>query len=71
VPEEEQAAIFERFRRAGAPESRPPGSGLGLPIVKAIAEAHHGRVELESTPGAGATFTIVIPVDQPKGEDVE
>jgi two-component system, OmpR family, sensor kinase len=68
VPAEEQAAIFERFRRVGGSESQPHGSGLGLPIVKAIAEAHHGRVELESAAGAGATFTIVIPVDQPKGE---
>jgi signal transduction histidine kinase len=35
--------------------------------VKAIAEAHGGRVELDSRPGEGSTFTIVIPVDQPKG----
>jgi signal transduction histidine kinase len=41
------------------------GAGLGLAIVRAIAEAHHGRVELESTPGAGATFTIVLPISQP------
>jgi signal transduction histidine kinase len=62
----DQSAIFERFRRAeGAPRSR--GSGLGLPIVKAIAEAHGGRVELESAPGRGAKFTIVIPVDQKTG----
>jgi signal transduction histidine kinase len=68
VPLEEQEAIFERFRRAEA-GSRSHGSGLGLPIVKAIAEAHGGRVELDSREGAGSTFTIVIPVDQPKGAD--
>jgi signal transduction histidine kinase len=34
--------------------------------VKAIAEAHHGRVELLSKPGQGSTFTIVFPVDQPE-----
>ena len=66
IPLEEQAAIFERFRRADA-ATRSRGSGLGLPIVKAIAEAHGGRVELESTPGRGATFTIAIPVDQQTG----
>jgi signal transduction histidine kinase len=63
---EEQERIFERFARAG--DSRRPstgGAGLGLAIVRAIAEAHHGRVELESTPGAGATFTIVVPISQP------
>jgi signal transduction histidine kinase len=67
IPREEQAVIFDRFRRA-ASVTRSQGSGLGLPIVKAIAEAHHGRVELESAVGRGSTFTIVIPVDQPKGE---
>jgi signal transduction histidine kinase len=67
IPLEEQTAIFDRFRRAASVE-RSQGSGLGLPIVKAIAEAHHGRVELASEVGRGSTFTIVIPVDQPKGE---
>jgi two-component system OmpR family sensor kinase len=65
VNADEQAHIFERFRRAEQ-ATRTHGSGLGLPIVKAIAEAHGGRVELDSAPGRGATFTIVIPVDQPK-----
>jgi signal transduction histidine kinase len=67
IPLEEQTAIFDRFRRA-ASVTRSQGSGLGLPLVKAIAEAHHGRVELASEVGRGSTFTIVIPVDQPKGE---
>jgi two-component system OmpR family sensor kinase len=66
IPVAEQARIFERFRR-GAGEARTEGAGLGLAIVKAIVDAHHGRVELESGPGEGATFTIVIPVDQPEG----
>jgi two-component system, OmpR family, sensor kinase len=60
----EQSRIFERFRRGGD-TSRSEGAGLGLAIVKAIAEAHDGRVEVASRPGEGATFTIVIPVDQP------
>jgi signal transduction histidine kinase len=62
---DEQATIFERFAR-GARSRRQEGAGLGLAIVRAIAEAHHGRVELESAPGLGSRFTIVVPVDQPE-----
>ena len=64
IPVEEQTAIFARFRR-GSSHKRTEGAGLGLAIVKVIAEAHHGRVLLDSAPGAGSTFTIVLPVDQP------
>ena len=64
----DQERVFERFRR-GTGLSRQEGAGLGLAIVKAIAEAHHGRVELKSRPGAGATFTLVVPVDQPGAEE--
>jgi signal transduction histidine kinase len=68
IPPAQQRAIFERFRRGSGPR-RSEGAGLGLAIVKAIAEAHHGRVEIESDPNAGALFTVVIPVDQPRGEE--
>ena len=60
IPIEEQARIFERFSRGGHARGEE-GAGLGLSIIKAIAEAHGGRVEVESRPGRGATFTIVIP----------
>ncbi|MCU0282702.1 MAG: HAMP domain-containing histidine kinase [Candidatus Nanopelagicales bacterium] len=52
--------IFGRFSRGGG-SGAVDGSGLGLSIVETIATAHGGRVELESTPGAGSTFTIVLP----------
>lgn len=65
IAPDEQATIFRRFAR-GADAGRVDGSGLGLAIVRAIAEAHHGRVELESAAGAGATFTLVVPIDQPR-----
>ncbi|AXK46894.1 sensor histidine kinase [Brachybacterium saurashtrense] len=59
IAPEDQHRIFERFARLD--ESRGTGSGLGLPIVRAIAEGHGGTVRLDSAPGRGSTFTIVIP----------
>jgi len=52
--------IFRRFFTA-RPEGAPPGTGLGLSIVRAVAEAHGARVEVESPPGEGATFRVVLP----------
>jgi two-component system OmpR family sensor kinase len=60
--------IFERFVRGRAQLSNSQGSGLGLAIVRAIAQAHHGRIELDSPPGHGATFYLIVPVDQPEPE---
>jgi two-component system OmpR family sensor kinase len=57
----EQPRIFERFTRGANAHRHHRGGGLGLPVVKAIAEAHHGRVEFESGRGKGSTFTIVLP----------
>jgi signal transduction histidine kinase len=62
IPESEQARIFERFSRGATGRRRTDGSGLGLAIARAIAEAHGGRIELDSTPGEGSTFTLVLPV---------
>jgi|SRR5579871_2012874 len=51
--------VFERFYRADPSRNREQdGFGLGLSIVKWIAESHHGQVELESKPGSGSTFTV-------------
>ena len=65
IPPEDQDRIFQRFARTGGGRRGSAGAGLGLAIVRAIAEAHHGAVELSSRSGVGATFTVVIPVDQP------
>lgn len=61
----DQERIFERFAR-GMGRRRSEGAGLGLSIVRAIAETHGGSVELSSFPGDGSTFTIVIPVNSPQ-----
>ena len=62
IPEGELESIFERFRRAGnAAEHNAEGLGLGLPVAKAIVEAHKGRIEMESRLGEGTTVTIALP----------
>jgi len=62
----DQARLFERFfvgrnDRAGARE----GVGLGLPTALAIAQAHGGTIDVRSLPGAGSTFTLVVPAAGP------
>ena len=42
------------------------GAGLGLAITRAVAESHGGRVELDSRPGHGARFTVIIPTEPPQ-----
>jgi signal transduction histidine kinase len=66
IPRAVQERIFERFTRSGPRLS--DGAGLGLAIVRAIAEAHGGTVSVESRVGQGATFTIEVPVDRPADE---
>ncbi len=53
--------VFDRFWQAEGESSAARGTGLGLPIVKGIVEAHGGRVWVESTPGRGTTVSFVIP----------
>jgi two-component system phosphate regulon sensor histidine kinase PhoR len=62
IAEEHAARIFERFYRVDRARSRKlGGTGLGLAIVKHIVQAHRGRVSVDSTLGAGSTFTIHLP----------
>ncbi len=63
ISQADQQRIFERF----AAGQKGGGAGLGLSIVRAIAEAHGGHVELDSAPGLGATFVIVIPTETAPG----
>jgi signal transduction histidine kinase len=64
IPVEKQAAIFEPFLRLeneGSPQLFP-GLGIGLTIAKFVVDRHHGRITLDSTLGAGSTFTILLPI---------
>jgi signal transduction histidine kinase len=62
---DEQKHIFEKFYRAPSHESRLiAGTGLGLTLVAHIVQAHGGHVEVESSPGSGSTFSILLPIEQ-------
>lgn len=63
IRKEEYDKVFERFYRGGDALTRTvKGSGLGLTLVKQIVEVHHGKVNIESEPGLGSTFSIRLPV---------
>jgi two-component system sensor histidine kinase KdpD len=60
IPEHEQARLFERFYR-GSEAHRVPGTGIGLAIVRQIAEAHGGTLSVSSTAAAGTVFRLSLP----------
>jgi len=63
IPRREQRRIFEKFYRSDERLSRAvEGSGLGLAIVRHVVMGHNGRTEVQSEPGQGSTFTIVLPL---------
>ncbi|BAQ46624.1 histidine kinase [Methylobacterium aquaticum] len=63
IPAADQGRVFERFERAVAdPGTAPTGFGVGLWLVRRLAEAMGGSVALESRPGEGATFTVTLPL---------
>jgi two-component system NtrC family sensor kinase len=61
IPPDVQARLFEPFFT-----TKEDGSGLGLYITYGIVESHHGQIGVESRPGQGTTFTILLPVEQPQ-----
>jgi heavy metal sensor kinase len=66
IPAEDIPLIFERFYRVDKSRSRAEGgTGLGLAICRHIAEAHGGKIEVESQVGAGSTFSIWLPLQFP------
>lgn len=61
VPAEHLPRIFERFYQVPSTNARNRGQGLGLAIVRIIVEGHGGRLEVQSKPGHGSTFTVFLP----------
>jgi two-component system phosphate regulon sensor histidine kinase PhoR len=69
IPKEEHGRIFERFYRTKAARSKPiRGSGIGLSLVRHIAEAHGGGVRVESALGKGSAFEVTIPVRKTRAQ---
>lgn len=68
ISEEDQKHLFEKFYRVQSSEDMAPGSGLGLAICKRIIEAHSGRIEFESEPGTGSTFSVILPLKSGVGD---
>ena len=69
ITDADQARLFERFFTVATDASEDgAGTGLGLPIVRAIALAHGGAIDVQSTVGRGSTFTLRVPVSGPAGE---
>jgi signal transduction histidine kinase len=63
IPQEELEKIFDAFYRArGEKAQQAGGLGLGLALVKHIVESHGGRIDVESTPGKGSSFTLLFPM---------
>ncbi len=72
IPVEDQAKLFTMYHRThGAQASGKKGWGLGLTLVRAIAEAHKGMVKVESYPIDGTTFTLDLPVDARTSQTLE
>lgn len=61
IPLADQPYVFDKFYRSKNVPEEIQGTGLGLSIVKSIVENHGGRIWVDSTPGQGATFTVVLP----------
>jgi two-component system sensor histidine kinase KdpD len=64
LPKGREEDVFQKFAR-GERESATPGVGLGLPICRAIIDAHGGKIEGRNRPGGGALFTFTLPLGHP------
>jgi signal transduction histidine kinase len=71
IADADQARIFEPFAQAGGRGRRRDGagSGLGLSVVERLVSLHEGRIELDSAPGRGSRFTVILPLGGPTTAD--
>ena len=65
---EDSERVFERFYRAADGARSATGTGLGLSIVKSLVELHDGQIEVDSEPGRGTTFRVLLPASVPGPE---
>ena len=68
IPASELGRLFRRYQRVeqGRPSRLPPGIGLGLVFIDTVARRHGGRIEVDSQPGAGARFSLWLPLATPQ-----
>ena len=72
IPDKEREKIFERFyRSADSGDKAGSGTGIGLYLVRKMAALHHGKVDVDSQPGKGSVFTVLIPIDRNSYADSE
>ena len=64
IPQDQQEKIWQRFYQVDPARREGGGAGLGLSMVKKIAQLHGGRITLDSTPGQGSTFTLSLPLEK-------
>jgi signal transduction histidine kinase len=62
IPLEDQSRVFDKFYRGENVREDYEGAGLGLAIIKSILDRHGGRIWVESQPGMGTRFTVLLPV---------
>jgi signal transduction histidine kinase len=62
IPPEDLKVLFQPFGRGRSANTLAEGTGMGLYVVKQIVEAHDGQIDVQSTPGHGATFEIKLPL---------
>lgn len=65
IPQEHLPHIFEKFYQVNREILEQPGMGIGLAIAQGLVELNEGRIEVESTPGQGSTFRILLPTSSP------